>query len=82
MTPLGLEKVLHGHLPAADERTGLVLLRLDPRQARSATRARATCRRGAVLGMPTVVLRADGSRSAALPPVAGALLPAPSRPSC
>jgi fructoselysine-6-P-deglycase FrlB-like protein len=32
-TPLGLEKVLHGHLPAADPRTGVILLRLDPRRA-------------------------------------------------
>ena len=29
-TPLGAEKVLHGHLPAADRDTGLVLLRFDP----------------------------------------------------
>jgi glutamine---fructose-6-phosphate transaminase (isomerizing) len=32
-TPLGIEKVLHGHLPAAGDRTGLVILRLDPRAA-------------------------------------------------
>src|SRR4051794_1398545 len=32
-TPLGLEKVLHGHLPAADASTGVVLLRLDSREA-------------------------------------------------
>src|SRR5919206_399487 len=31
VTPLGIEKVLHGHLPACDDRTGLVLLRLDAR---------------------------------------------------
>src|SRR4051794_76014 len=30
VTPLGLEKVLHGHLPAAGDRTGLVVIRLDP----------------------------------------------------
>src|SRR5215218_9088787 len=30
VTPLGLEKVLHGHLPAADARTGIVVLRIDP----------------------------------------------------
>ncbi|HET6548244.1 MAG TPA: hypothetical protein VFG79_07310, partial [Solirubrobacter sp.] len=32
-TPLGMEKILHGHLPAADERTGLVVLRIDPASA-------------------------------------------------
>ena len=32
-TPLGAEKVLHGHLPAADGHTGLVLLRFDPSDA-------------------------------------------------
>src|SRR4051812_9753033 len=30
VTPLGLEKVLHGHLPAADARTGVVVIRVDP----------------------------------------------------
>jgi fructoselysine-6-P-deglycase FrlB-like protein len=29
VTPLGIEKVLHGHLPAADERTGIIVLRID-----------------------------------------------------
>jgi glutamine---fructose-6-phosphate transaminase (isomerizing) len=33
VTPLGLEKVLHGHLPAADGRTGIVILRIDPTSA-------------------------------------------------
>ena len=30
VTPLGIEKVLHGHLPAADARTGIVVIRVDP----------------------------------------------------
>ena len=71
-TPLGTEKVLHGHLPAADAAAGLVLLRFDPRagaqrDARSADAA-AAC---AVLDMPTVTL-AGGAEG--LSPVAGALL--------
>ena len=56
-TPLGAEKVLHGHLPAADSATGAVLLRFDPshaaqRDARAAGVSRAT----AALGIPLVVL--------------------------
>jgi glutamine---fructose-6-phosphate transaminase (isomerizing) len=72
-TPLGAEKVLHGHLPAAGEHTGLVLLRYDPdhaeaRDARSANVATAA----AVLGMPTVTLGAEvTTRTEAL--LAGAL---------
>jgi glutamine---fructose-6-phosphate transaminase (isomerizing) len=72
-TPLGAEKVLHGHLPAADEHTGLVLLRYDPdhadeRDGRSANVAAAD----AVLGMPTVALGAAvATRTEAL--LAGAL---------
>ena len=43
-TPLGLEKVLHGHLPAADARTGIIVLRARPAGgAESATRAPTTC---------------------------------------
>ena len=58
-TPLGAEKVLHGHLPAADRDTGLVLLRFDPdhrdeRDRRSADVASAA----RVLDMPTVELGA------------------------
>jgi fructoselysine-6-P-deglycase FrlB-like protein len=56
-TPLGAEKVLHGHLPAADASTGVVLLRFDPtfaeaRDARAGNVAAAT----ATLGMPAVTL--------------------------
>jgi glucosamine--fructose-6-phosphate aminotransferase (isomerizing) len=57
-TPLGTEKSLHGHLPAADATTGVVLLRFDPsyageRDARAGNLAAAT----AVLDMPLVELR-------------------------
>jgi glucosamine--fructose-6-phosphate aminotransferase (isomerizing) len=68
VTPLGMEKVLHGHLPAADARTGLVLLRFDTRNgdARDA-RARNVAAAAAVLDMPTVTLggEADGLAPAA-----------------
>ena len=74
-TPLGLEKVLHGHLPAADSRTGVVLLRIDghaaeQRDARAGDFERAV----AELGMP--VARIDGlpgGDTAAGTLVAGAL---------
>jgi glutamine---fructose-6-phosphate transaminase (isomerizing) len=73
-TPLGTEKVLHGHLPAADRETGLVLLRFDPehrdaRDARSADVAAAT----KVLGMPTVILAAPDAASRAEALLAGAV---------
>ena len=68
-TPLGVEKVLHGHLPAADGDTGLVLLNFDPdhrdeRERRSADVVAAA----AVLDMPTVTLAAAdaGTRAEAL----------------
>jgi glucosamine--fructose-6-phosphate aminotransferase (isomerizing) len=72
-TPLGVEKVLHGHLPAADGDTGLVLLRFDPghrdeRDRRSADVAAAT----SVLGMPTVELSAPGAATRAEALLAGA----------
>jgi fructoselysine-6-P-deglycase FrlB-like protein len=72
VTPLGQEKVLHGHLPAADERTGMVLLRFDGRQA-AARDARGDNALAAarVLGMPSVTLRANGGD---LTPVAAALV--------
>ncbi|HEX4692470.1 MAG TPA: SIS domain-containing protein [Solirubrobacteraceae bacterium] len=76
VTPLGLEKALHGHLPAADERTGLVVLRLDPRSgAERDARAANLLAAARVLRMPAVVLGADELPAPAeLPPVAGALL--------
>ena len=46
VTPLGIEKVLHGHLPAADARTGIVVLRIDPASAPAARQARARRARG------------------------------------
>jgi glucosamine--fructose-6-phosphate aminotransferase (isomerizing) len=74
-TPLGMEKVLHGHLPAADERTGLVLFRLEPRQAeRRDARAAQVRAAAAVLDMPTVTIEGlptEGTVAGAL--VAGAL---------
>lgn len=75
VTPLGLEKVLHGHLPAADARTGLVLLRLDARHAEARDeRARDVAAAAAVLGMPTVTVSAATSPPPALPRAAAALI--------
>ena len=73
VTPLGIEKVLHGHLPAADARTGLVLLRFDPRAARRrATPAPPTPPRPP----PCSSCRPSrcGATADGLPPVAGALI--------
>jgi glucosamine 6-phosphate synthetase-like amidotransferase/phosphosugar isomerase protein len=57
VTPLGLEKVLHGHLPAADARTGIVVLRIDPSAAEQRDK-RAQDVRAAVaeLDMPAVTI--------------------------
>jgi glutamine---fructose-6-phosphate transaminase (isomerizing) len=57
VTPLGLEKILHGHLPAADARTGIVVIRIDPANAPQRDK-RASDVRAAVkeLGMPTVTI--------------------------
>jgi fructoselysine-6-P-deglycase FrlB-like protein len=73
-TPLGAEKVLHGHLPAADRDTGLVLLRFDPdhhdqRDRRSADVAAAA----GVLDMPTVELDATDAVTRAEALLAGAV---------
>lgn len=58
-TPLGIEKALHGHLPAADSATGIVVLRIDPSAAAKRDR-RADDVRAAVaeLGMPAVTIGA------------------------
>ena len=57
-TPLGTEKSLHGHLPAADATTGVVLLRFDPSNAAERDeRAQNVVAATAVLGMPLVELR-------------------------
>lgn len=59
-TPLGAEKVLHGHLPAADHTTGAVVLRFDPTHAadrdQRAGTVQAACE---VLGMPVVTLEPE-----------------------
>ncbi len=73
-TPLGTEKVLHGHLPAADARTGLVLIRCDPAQAtqrddRTANVAAAA----AVLAMPTITLARPALASGTEALIAGAV---------
>lgn len=74
-TPLGAEKVLHGHLPAADRDTGLVLLRFDPdhrgeRDRRSADVAAAA----SVLDMPTVALGVRDAVTRAEALLAGAVV--------
>ena len=57
-TPLGAEKVLHGHLPAAGAGTGVVLLRFDPSHGgRRDDRARTVVNAVAALGLPLVTLR-------------------------
>jgi fructoselysine-6-P-deglycase FrlB-like protein len=57
VTPLGLEKVLHGHLPAADASTGIVVIRIDPDSAPQRDQ-RADDVKAAVeeLGMPAVTV--------------------------
>jgi glucosamine--fructose-6-phosphate aminotransferase (isomerizing) len=72
-TPLGTEKVLHGHLPAADSRTGIVLIRLDPVDASQRDeRAGDVVAATAVLAMPAVTITTPTvTRSEAL--IAGAL---------
>ncbi|MDP9235522.1 MAG: SIS domain-containing protein [Actinomycetota bacterium] len=59
-TPLGVEKILHGHLPAATARSGLVLLRYDgsehDRRDQRGGDVAAAC---AVLDMASVTLRSD-----------------------
>ena len=73
VTPLGLEKILHGHLPAADSRTGLVVLRLDRRDAeRRDKRARDVVAAATQLAMPTIVIGELPETS--LPPVPAALV--------
>jgi glucosamine--fructose-6-phosphate aminotransferase (isomerizing) len=58
-TPIGMEKVLHGHLPAADASTGIVVIRADPAQAaRRDARAEDVKRAVAELAMPTVTIDA------------------------
>jgi fructoselysine-6-P-deglycase FrlB-like protein len=57
VTPLGIEKVLHGHLPAADSGTGIVVLRIDPASAPQRDKRAADVRAAAAeLNMPTVTI--------------------------
>lgn len=57
VTPLGIEKILHGHLPAADDRTGLVIFRLDPTAAEQRDkRARDVLAATAELAMPAILI--------------------------
>jgi fructoselysine-6-P-deglycase FrlB-like protein len=73
VTPLGIEKILHGHLPAADSRTGLIVLRFDRRDTRSRDkRARDVVAAASQLGMPTILL--DDFPETALPLVPAALI--------
>lgn len=73
-TPLGVEKVLHGHLTAAEAHTGAVLIRFDPaaatiRDARAANVGAAM----AVLDMPTVQLSTPKLPDRAQALIAGAV---------
>ncbi|MGO9975728.1 MAG: SIS domain-containing protein [Solirubrobacteraceae bacterium] len=73
-TPLGVEKVLHGHLTAADAHTGAVLIRFEPaaatiRDARAANVGAAL----AVLDMPTVQLSTPKLPDRAQALIAGAV---------
>jgi glutamine---fructose-6-phosphate transaminase (isomerizing) len=73
VTPLGIEKILHGHLPAADSRTGLVVLRFDRRDAeRRDKRARDVVAAAAQLAMPTIVF--GDLPESSLAPVPAALI--------
>src|SRR4051812_28939258 len=55
--PRGIEKVLHGPLPAADARTGIIVIRVDPHEAsRRDKRARDVRAAAAELNMPTVTI--------------------------
>ena len=57
VTPLGIEKVLHGHLPAADERTGIVVIRIDPSNGPQRDKRAGDVRAAAKeLAMPTVTI--------------------------
>jgi len=71
VTPLGLEKVLHGHLPAADRTTGIVVIRIDPTSAPQRDKRAADVRAAvAELDMPAVTI--DGL-PAGHPLLAGAI---------
>jgi glutamine---fructose-6-phosphate transaminase (isomerizing) len=68
-TPLGIEKVLHGHLPAATPQTGLILLRYEGRGgAQRDQRSEDVVAACGVLDMARVTLRSEAAS------VTGALL--------
>lgn len=72
-TQLGIEKVLHGHLPAATADAGLILLRFDgSKGAQRDQRGEDVIAACAVLGMPRVTLRSE-SKGVAETLLAGAL---------
>jgi len=76
--PLALETLLHGHLPAADARTGLVLLRLDARAGeRRDARADDALAACAALSMPTVVIGGDATATGDAAVAGGAAAAAP-----
>jgi fructoselysine-6-P-deglycase FrlB-like protein len=59
VTPLGAEKVLHGHLPAADAGTGAVIVRIDPTHGEPRDgMAQRLAAAAEVLGLPVATLRA------------------------
>lgn len=73
-TPLGAEKVLHGHLPAAGRNTGVVLIRFDPRAAPERdARAADVAAAVAILDMPTITLARTDLASGAEALLAGAI---------
>ena len=73
-TALGSEKVLHGHLVAADQSAGLVLLRFDPEHAAVRARQNRNVKAAAeVLGMNVVTLSAPEAESRAEALIAGAV---------
>jgi len=71
-TALHLETVRHGHLAAATDRTGLVLIRTDAGAPAGPIRDRtdAVLRSAGILGMPTVVLEPAALGPAGLTPTA------------
>ena len=80
VTPLGLEKLLHGHLPACDDRTGAVLLRLDPHAAPSRdARALDALRALSEIGLRVVLVGSMIEGAEAL--ATSVTLPVPSAPA-
>ena len=81
-----LETFLHGHLPASDERTGLVLILSDrDRRAERVARARQALAAAAAVGLRAAAIVSDGADaaiSAALTPAGRIVVPeAPGLPA-